>query len=186
MSIGFCIGALIIGHLSPAWGFYLVVILLAFFLLVNVIAPETRRAPYRRSIAQYVDEEEKLKRRVARGEVKLHISNDGPKWWFQEVWAGIILTKRMMSQPGFFILALYLAWMYAQVTLVILVGHLLSICQTNADRAVVARCLAFSRLQLATALCWVGGIVCCHWCTAGCATVQSQPFQSISRSPTAY
>ena len=128
MSIGFCVGALIISRLSPAWGFYLVVILLAFFLLVNVIAPETRRAPYRRSIAQYVDEDsEKLKRRVARGEVRLHISNDGPKWWFEEVWAGVILTKRMLSQPGFLILAVYLAWMYAQGTLVILVSETLCV-----------------------------------------------------------
>lgn len=123
MSIGFCVGAVIISDLSPAWGFYLVVILLAFFLLVNVIAPETRRAPYRRSIAQYLDGDETLKRRVARGEIKLHISNDGPRWWFEEVWAGIILTKRMMFQPGFFILASYLGWMYAQVTLVILVRN---------------------------------------------------------------
>lgn len=123
MSVGFCVGAVIISDLSPAWGFYLIVILLAFFLLVNLIAPETRRAPYRRSIAQYFEgDDEKLKRRVARGEVKLHISNDGPKWWFEEVWAGVILTTRMISQPGFFILASYLAWMYAQVTLVILVS----------------------------------------------------------------
>ena len=70
------------------------------------------------------DNDEKLKRRVARGEVKLHISNDGPKWWFQEVWAGVILTKTMMAQPGFFVLMVYLAWMYAQVTLVILVRNI--------------------------------------------------------------
>ena len=122
MSVGFSIGAFIIASLDPSWGFYIVVILLAFFLVVNVIAPETRKAAYRRSVAQYVDDEEKLKRRVARGEVKLHISNDGPKWWFEEVWAGVILTKRMLSQPGFLVLAVYLAWMYAQVTLAILVS----------------------------------------------------------------
>ena len=122
MSIGFCVGAAIISALDPSWGFYIVVILLAFFLLVNVIAPETRRAPYRRSIAQYIDDDEKLKRRVARGEVRLHISNDGPKWWFEEVWAGVILTKRMILQPGYFVLMVFLGWMYAQVTLVILVS----------------------------------------------------------------
>ncbi|TKA77747.1 hypothetical protein B0A55_04184 [Friedmanniomyces simplex] len=129
LSIGFCIGACIISGLDPSWGFYIVVILLAFFLLINVIAPETRRAPYRRSIAHFFDdsEPEKLKRRVARGEVKLHIENEGPKWWFQEVWAGTILTKRMAFQPGFFVLMVYIAWIYAQVTLVILLlGALLS------------------------------------------------------------
>lgn len=129
LSIGFCIGACIIAHLDPSWGFYIVVILLAFFLLVNVIAPETRRAPYRRSIAHFFEEEEgaqKLRRRVARGEVMLHICNDGPKWWFEEVWAGIILTKRMVCQPGFLVLMSYVAWIYAQVTLVILVSLWLS------------------------------------------------------------
>ncbi|KAK3672777.1 hypothetical protein LTR78_007363 [Recurvomyces mirabilis] len=129
ISIGFCIGACIISSLDPSWGFYIVVILLAFFLLVNVVTPETRRAPYRRSIAHFFDESEpeKLKRRVARGEVKLHISNEGPKYWWQEVWAGIILTTRMVRQPGYFVLMLYIGWIYAQVTLVILLlGALLS------------------------------------------------------------
>lgn len=127
LSIGFCIGACIIAGLDPSWGFYIVVILLAFFLLVNVIIPETRRAPYRRSIAHFFDDDDRLRRRVARGEVKLHISNDGPKWWFQEVWAGLVLTKRMIGQPGFFVLGSYIGWIYAQVTLVILfLGALLS------------------------------------------------------------
>ncbi|KAI7274978.1 MFS general substrate transporter [Hortaea werneckii] len=114
LSIGFCIGACIIASLDPSWGFYIVVILLAFFLLVNVIIPETRRAPYRRSIAHFFDDDDRLRRRVARGEVKLHISNDGPKWWFQEVWAGLVLTKRMIGQPGFFVLGSYIGWIYAQ------------------------------------------------------------------------
>jgi hypothetical protein len=29
----------------------------------------------------------------------------------------------MIAQPGFFVLMLYIAWVYAQVTLVILVGR---------------------------------------------------------------
>lgn len=129
LSIGFGVGACIISGLDPSWGFYIIVMLLAVFMLINVITPETRRAPYRRSIAHFFDETEpeKLKRRVARGEVKLHISNSGPKWWFEEVWAGIVLTKRMITQPGFFVLMLYIGWIYAQVTLAILVSllHLL-------------------------------------------------------------
>jgi hypothetical protein len=124
LSIGFCVGACIISGLSPSWGFYIVVILLAFFLLINVVAPETRRAPYRRSITQFVDEgdPETVKRRVARGEIKLHISNDGPKWWFEEVWAGMILMKRLAFQPGFFILMWYLAWVKAELNLILLVS----------------------------------------------------------------
>ncbi|GAB7366583.1 hypothetical protein MBLNU230_g8569t1 [Neophaeotheca triangularis] len=127
LSIGFWIGATIIDHLDPGWGFYIVVILLAFFLLVNVVAPETRRAPYRRSIHHFLDEDEKLRRRVARGEIKLHISNEGPKWWWHEAWAGVVLMKRMIFQPGFAVLMVYLAWIYCQVVFVILlIGALMS------------------------------------------------------------
>lgn len=120
LSIGFCVGAGIISTLNPSWGFYIVAMLLAVALLINVITPETRRAPYRRSIAHFFDEDEKLRRRVARGEVKLHISNDGPKYWFEEVWAGVVLTKRMICQTGFFVVVWYIGWIYAQTTLVIL------------------------------------------------------------------
>lgn len=124
LSFGFCIGAGIINDLGPDWGFYIIVILLALFLFINIVAPETRRAPYRRSIGQFFDKEEpeKLKRRVVRGEVKLHISNDGPKWWFEEVWAGVVLTSRLMFQPGFFILMWYLAWIEAELILIVLVS----------------------------------------------------------------
>ncbi|KAK4985327.1 hypothetical protein LTR28_002170, partial [Elasticomyces elasticus] len=122
LSVGFLVGAGIIAHLEPSWGFYVIVVLLAFFLLINVIAPEPRRSPYRRSVAEVVEDEEKVMRRVARGEVKLHISQDGPKWWIEEVVAGVKLMKGMMAQPGFAILALYLAWIYAEVVLVIVVG----------------------------------------------------------------
>ncbi|SMY23664.1 unnamed protein product [Zymoseptoria tritici ST99CH_1A5] len=129
LSIGFCVGACIISGLDPSWGFWIIAILLAFFLLVNVLAPETRRAPYRRSIAHVFDKEnpDQVKRRVARGEVKLHIYMDGPKWWWEEVGAGLVLTKRMVLQPGFFVLMSYLGWIKAQLTLVILLlGALLS------------------------------------------------------------
>lgn len=122
LSIGFWIGATIIESLDPGWGFYIVVILLALFMLINVVAPETRRAPYRRSIHHFLDGDERVRRRVARGEVKLHISNEGPKWWWQEAWAGVVLMKRMVMQPGFAVMMVYLAWIYCQVVFVILVS----------------------------------------------------------------
>ncbi|THW15728.1 hypothetical protein D6D24_04796 [Aureobasidium pullulans] len=127
LSLGFLIGASITQHLAPAWGFYVVVILLSFFILINVIAPETRRAPYRRSVLRYMDEDEKLKKRVARGEIKLHLDQDGPKYWWEEVWAGMRLMGHMFCQFGFFVLAVYLAWIYALVVLItLLLGALLS------------------------------------------------------------
>ena len=122
LAIGFLIGACITARLNPAWGFYIVVIILALFLLMNVIAPETRRAPHRRSILHYFDTEDNVQRKVARGEIKLHISQEGPEHWWQEVWAGMKLMTWMLSQFGFFCLAVYLAWIYALIVLVILVS----------------------------------------------------------------
>ena len=185
MSVGFSVGAVIISALDPSWGFYIVVIMLAFFLLVNVIAPETRRAPYRRSIAQYIGEDEKLKRRVARGEVKLHISNDGPAWWFQEVWAGIVLTKRMVCQLGFFVLMVYLAWMYAQVTLVILVGaRSCKYClrtEEHADAVLVVGRPTHPRLPLATSIRRLGYPLRSHRRPPRRPIIQRQPLLPRSR-----
>lgn len=128
LAVGFQIGAAIIESLSPDWGFYVVVILLAAALVLNILAPETRRAPYRKSITEVYDRDENyITRRVSRGEVKLHISTEGPKYWFEEVWAGMKLTVMMFCQPGFLVLSLYLGWIYAQIVLVIvLLGALLS------------------------------------------------------------
>ncbi|KAF2839360.1 MFS general substrate transporter [Patellaria atrata CBS 101060] len=127
LAIGFCTGAGIIADLNPSWGFYIVVIVTAFVLFLNVVTPETRREHWRKSVAEFVDEDDEIKKRVARGEVKLHISMDGPKWWHEEVSAGVMLSFRMLFQRGFFLLALYLGWIYAQVVLVIvLLGALLS------------------------------------------------------------
>lgn len=69
-----------------------------------------------------MDEDEKLKKRVARGEIKLHLDQDGPKYWWEEVWAGMRLMGHMFCQFGFFVLAVYLAWIYALVVLITLVS----------------------------------------------------------------
>jgi hypothetical protein len=128
IAIGFQIGAAIIESLPPEWGFYVVVVILALALVLNIMTSETRRAPFRKSIIEVYDRDENyITRRVSRGEVKLHIETEGPKYWFEEVWAGIKLMTMMLCQPGFLILALYLGWIYAQVVLVIvLLGALLS------------------------------------------------------------
>jgi MFS family permease len=128
LAVGFMVGAVIIETLTPDWGFYITIFILVGALVLNIIAPETRRAAYRKSVTEVYDRDENyITRRVSRGECKLHISTEGPKYWFEEVWAGIKLMTMMMCQPGFFIVALYLAWIYAQVVLVIvLLGALLS------------------------------------------------------------
>ena len=99
------------------------VIIGAFVLLLNVICPETRRSPYRRTYTESVDEDEKVRRMVARGEVKLHLESEGPKWWGEEVWAGIKLNFMMLFQRGYFILALYTGWTFAQMILIIVVSQ---------------------------------------------------------------
>ncbi|KAF1851526.1 MFS general substrate transporter [Cucurbitaria berberidis CBS 394.84] len=128
LAIGFQVGAAIIDGLSPDWGFYVVLIIIAAALVLNILAPETRRAPYRRSVTEVYDRDENyITRRVSRGECKLHISTEGPKYWFEEVWAGLKLMVMMMCQPGFLVLSLYLGWIYTQIVLVIvLLGALLS------------------------------------------------------------
>lgn len=125
---GFLIGAGIIATLTPDWGFYMSIMILAGALLVNVMMPETRRSGQRRSVTEVYDRDENhITRRVVRAEIKLHMTTEGPKYWFEEVWAGLRLSTMMLCQPGFLVLSLYLGWIYAQIVLVIvLLGALLS------------------------------------------------------------
>ncbi|KAJ8111195.1 hypothetical protein OPT61_g6159 [Boeremia exigua] len=72
LAVGFTVGAVIIEHLSPDWGFYIVIIILAAALVLNIIAPETRRAAYRKSVTEVYDRDENyITRRVSRGESRL-------------------------------------------------------------------------------------------------------------------
>lgn len=121
LGVGFLIGAAIIESLNPSWGFWIVVIIAAFVLLLNVIAPEVRRSPHRRSVAQVIRDAE-VSRRVARGEVMLHLKQTGPIWWHEEVWAGILLSCRMLKQAGFNVLVLYVGWIYGQMVMIIVVS----------------------------------------------------------------
>lgn len=119
--IGFLIGAIIINSANPAWGFYISICIIAFVLLLNVVAPEVRRSAFRRSVAE-VKEGEQVSRRLARGEVKMHMVQSGPKWWGEEFYHGARLSALMMRQPGFLIMALYVAWIYGQIILIIVVS----------------------------------------------------------------
>ena len=121
IGIGFWIGASIISGLQVSWGFWILIILTATVLLLNVLTPETRRSAYRRSMAE-VRSGTDVSRRIARGEVKMHLNSTGPIWWWEEVWAGHVLCIRMLKQPGFAVLTLYLGWIYGQVVFVIVVS----------------------------------------------------------------
>ena len=121
IGIGFLIGAGVISGLNVSWGFWIAIILNVAVLLLNVMVPEVRRSPYRRSMAE-VRTGTELSRRVARGEIKMHLYSTGPKYWYEEVQAGYVLAVRMLKQPGFFVLALYQGWIYGQIVMVIAVS----------------------------------------------------------------
>ncbi|KAI2625080.1 hypothetical protein GGR54DRAFT_654739 [Hypoxylon sp. NC1633] len=126
LGIGFLVGALVIDTLKPSWGLYISIMLIAVVLLLNVLCPEVRRSAWRRSVAE-VWTGSVVSRRVARGEIMMHRVKDGPKWWGQEMYHGVALSLEMLRQPGFVIMAVYSAWIYAQVVLIIvLLGSLSS------------------------------------------------------------
>ncbi|KAI1808988.1 hypothetical protein F4811DRAFT_548557 [Daldinia bambusicola] len=126
LGVGFLVGALVIDTLKPSWGLYISIMLIAVVLLLNVLCPEVRRSAWRRSVAE-VRTPLGVSRRVARGEIMMHRVKDGPKWWGQEMYHGVALSLEMLRQPGFVIMAVYSAWIYAQVVLVIvLLGSLSS------------------------------------------------------------
>ncbi|MCJ1464454.1 hypothetical protein MMC07_003067 [Pseudocyphellaria aurata] len=126
IGVGFFIGAAIIDGLDVSWGFWITIILTAFTLLLNVLVPEVRRSAYRRSMAE-VRSGREVSRRIARGEIKMHIDSTGPIWWGEELFAGYKLSLRMLKQPGFFIISLYIGWIYGQIVMVIvLLGALMS------------------------------------------------------------
>lgn len=121
IGVGFLIGAVIISGLDVSWGFWITIILTAAVLVLNVLAPETRRSAYRRSLAE-VHNGGEVSRRIARGEMKMHLDSTGPIYWWEEVTAGLRLCMRMLKQPGFAILSLYLGWIYGQIVIVIVVS----------------------------------------------------------------
>ncbi|KAI0601340.1 hypothetical protein F4775DRAFT_444682 [Biscogniauxia sp. FL1348] len=126
LAVGFLIGAVVIDTLPPSWGLYISIMLIAVVLLLNVLCPEVRRSAWRRSVAE-VRTGTTVSRRVARGEIMMHRIQDGPKWWGQELYHGAALSLEMLRQPGFAVMALYSAWIYAQVVLIIvLLGSLTS------------------------------------------------------------
>ncbi|KAF5665842.1 polyamine transport [Fusarium heterosporum] len=126
LGLGFLIGAAIIDKHPPAWGFYISIMMIAVVLILNVACPEVRRSAFRRSIAE-VRTGGEISRRLARGEITMHRIKTGPKWWGQEAYHGVRLSLEMLEQPGFAVMALYVAWIYAQVVLVIiLLGSLVS------------------------------------------------------------
>ena len=121
ISVGFLIGAMIISSADVTWGFWTSLLLLMCVLLLNVIGPELRRSAFRRTVSEIWGENIHFSR-VARGEVKMHLKGAGPYWWGEEVKAGIEMCWLMLKQPGFLVLAVYAAWVYAQFSMILMVS----------------------------------------------------------------
>ena len=155
IGIGFLIGAGIISGLDVSWGFWITIIINAAVLLLNIVTPETRRSAYRRSMAE-VRKGTEMSRRVARGEIKMHLQSTGPIWWGEEVFAGHVLAIRMLKQPGFIVLSLYLGWIYGQVVLVIVVRILYFVLILVTYSSTASRSSFVQVLLLPSSICWIG------------------------------
>jgi len=142
LGIGFAIGAAIINTQNPAWGFYVSIVLAAVTLLLNVVCPEVRRSPFRRSVAE-VRDGNRISRRVARGECMMHRVKDGPTWWWEEVYHGMLLSCEMLRQPGFIVIALYTGWIYAQMVLIIVLMGSLTSRYYRLQSPLVGLCVSF-------------------------------------------
>lgn len=122
ISLGFMIGAFIINNADVIWGFWTCLVLLLTMLFLNIITPEVRRSAYRRTLTEMRGKDGAFSR-VTRGEVKMHLESTGPYWWGEEVLAGINMSWMMVQQPGFLVLAVYTAWVYAQFTMILMVSR---------------------------------------------------------------
>lgn len=122
ISIGFMVGASVIDRgASVSWGFWISLCVLLVALFLSIIAPEVRRSAFRRTVAEFTGATSSSSR-VVRGEIKMHLTTEGPYWWGEEVYAGLRLCGKMIVQPGFLVLAIYAGWVYAQYNLVLMVS----------------------------------------------------------------
>ena len=120
IAIGFCIGAAIIENHPPVVGMYVSIALVSLIIFLAVMCPEVR---YPRTSASYVMSSESSEVRHAakvfgRGQVKMHREGSPPKNAGEEIWAGMLLMRDLLSMPGFLILALYYSWVYGQFVLI--------------------------------------------------------------------
>lgn len=119
--VGYLVGQLIISRSSPAWGFWIVAVMATVLLLLVWLTPEVR-PPWRKQRlinhrrAGWKGDEEK--QHEDRGEITMVVSGTSPKWWWEEVRAGVVLSWRMCNQLGFLVVATYVGWTAGEVVMV--------------------------------------------------------------------
>lgn len=120
--VGFFIGELIVAQSSPAWGFWIVAVIATVVLFLVYLVPEVR-PPWKkkrlisRKRTGWKGKEEKQPE--DRGEIKMVIFGTSPRWWWEEVWAGTILSFRMLKQLGFLVMTVYVGWVAGEVAMAI-------------------------------------------------------------------
>ncbi|KAH7025953.1 uncharacterized protein B0I36DRAFT_293662 [Microdochium trichocladiopsis] len=119
IALGFLVGGLVIDNVAPANAFYVCIGMTACVLVVNVLCPEVRRSSWRRYVAE-VQVGQTISRCPARGEIMMQHINETPRSWGQDVYHGLIMSMEMLRQPGFAVMTLFAAWVYAQVVLIII------------------------------------------------------------------
>lgn len=125
--IGFVFGKITIAKTTPAWGFWIITIIGGILLIFIVLGPEVRppwskkKLPQRR--ANRVPQARIAREIVERGEIKMVVFGSSPRWWWEEVWAGLILSWTMMKQIGFFVISLYVGWVFGYLIMVVRVSQ---------------------------------------------------------------
>lgn len=118
--VGYLVGQLIISQSSPAWGFWIVAIVATVLLFLVWLVPEVRppwkkqRTIDRRRAGWKGDEENQHE---DRGEIMMVVFGTSPKWWWEEIRAGIVLSWRMCNQLGFLVIATYVGWTAGEVAM---------------------------------------------------------------------
>ena len=122
-SMGYSFGVLIRETLHIAWGFWIIIIEGAILVGCLVLTPETRlvrSTPLNgnRILPQTSQSPLENVGQRNRGELRRMVSGKDTKWWWQEVWAGWVLMKRMCSQSGFLLILLFSVWAFCTVCMV--------------------------------------------------------------------
>lgn len=119
--VGHFAGQLIISRSEPAWGPWIVAAIATVVVFLVWLVPEVR-PPWKkqRVISQrrtgWRGKDEL--QRVDRGEIKMVVFGSSPYWWWEEVWAGVVLSFRMLGQLGFFVMTIYIGWIAGEIAMV--------------------------------------------------------------------
>ena len=148
-----------------------------------MIAPELHRSAFRRTMAEVRGDEGNFGR-IARREVKIHLKAAGPLWRGEEVKAGTEMCWLMVKQPGFVIVAVYTAWVYAHFTMILMVSMILfPSARLLLTKEIVAWGFGISLLHASPAIRGALRHLVGIWCSTGDALAEGfslQPRKTLS------